>query len=376
MTHPYLVKSVENKKWLWFQQANTYLQLEDAAFLVFEKLQQNKDIQQVSEWCVDTFQIDAKDARESVEVIDRITRTELLKKRETKNFLKRDKKDFPASFYRVASYCFNNTHFVFYYGNAQIETMFHPLFAHIQCSTETANALHLHLFERDKQFHLFVNEQHIGSWALNEDHVFKGQVFMALLNNAHHKEEQDWMGVLHASAIGNDDGCVLFLGDSGNGKSTASAIAMAKGFSLLADDFVPIDTNGRVLAFPAAISVKKKAIGMLASDFPDLLNAKEYELKAMNKTVRYLVPKALQQLTRKVKALVFIKYQPDGEDVNLQPMNRHEAFQHVVIDAWISPHEVNARFFLDWMSGIPLYKLSYSNNRKMLESISEILDKD
>jgi len=83
---------------------------------------------------------------------------------------------------------------------------------------------------------------------------------MALLNQAHSKSENDWMGVLHASAIGYQENSLLFLGDSGNGKSTASAIALASGLSLLADDFVPLDKSASVLAFPAAISVKKHAI--------------------------------------------------------------------------------------------------------------------
>lgn len=67
------------------------------------------------------------------------------------------------------------------------------------------------------------------------------------------------MGVFHASALGNSKKTVLFLGDSGNGKSTSLAILQANGFTCIEDDFVPIDAKKQeVYSFPAAISIKKK----------------------------------------------------------------------------------------------------------------------
>lgn len=47
---------------------------------------------------------------------------------------------------------------------------------------------------------------------------------------------------------------MLFLGDSGNGKSTSLSLLQANGFTCLADDFVPVDANTKkVYSFPAVI---------------------------------------------------------------------------------------------------------------------------
>ena len=52
---------------------------------------------------------------------------------------------------------------------------------------------------------------------------------MELLQKVHQKEEEEWLGVFHASALGDGKKAILFLGDSGNGKSTSlSALAGAR----------------------------------------------------------------------------------------------------------------------------------------------------
>ena len=370
----YLAKTVENKKWLWFKNTNNYLQLENNAFSVFEKLQYAKSFQEVVHWCAECFHLDETEAEKTVYEIHRITSSQLLPKSNLKKEVSSILQvDIPDSFYCSKSYNFNCIHFRFFYENAQIETLFHPLFAHLETNNNDLQSVNLKLFINNKKYVLNIDGNNIDSWLENEDHLFKGQVFMALLNKAYSKTEKDWLGVLHASAIGDDQNCVLLLGDSGNGKSTASAIALANGFSLIADDFVPIDATGQALAFPAAISVKKQALDVLSQDFPELLYAKEYELNSMNKTVRYLPPKNLKyNSSRRVKAIVFIKHNSEIE-FEFELIDKHLAFQHLVVDSWLSPEEENACFFMDWMADLPTYRLQYSNNKKMLNAIQNLL---
>lgn len=370
----YLVKEVEGKRWLWFKNTNNYLQLEEGVFQVFEQLKMGKSIDEVEIWCENNFQLSEEDAKDAVRDILSLTAEQMEEKPELSEDISQDFTPLmPSSFFSSKTYSFNGVYFSLSYGDAKIETMFHPLFAHLEANAAKANPHDLKLFFSDEDYILILDGQFIGSWVKKEDHVFKGQVFMALLNHAYGKSEKDWLGVLHASAVGDDESSILFLGDSGNGKSTASAIVLASGLSLVADDFVPIDTRGQVLAFPAAISVKKQALEFLSKRFPELLKAKEYELKAMNKTVRYLAPKIItDKPTRKVNALVFIQFTKEV-DFELQKMDKHKAFQHLVVDAWLSPEEENARFFLDWIADLPTYRLRYSNNEKMVDAVKELL---
>ncbi|MCD6091743.1 MAG: hypothetical protein J7J72_09605 [Bacteroidales bacterium] len=370
----YLIKTVGNKKWIWFKNTNNYLQIEEEVYHVFEQLQQMNSVNEVINWCSEQYGLSQVKARNTVLQIEALFSEQLKEKIIVEN--EELNAEVTLSFYSAKYYRFHNAVFHFFYGTAELETMFHPLFAHLETNTNISEAHNIKLFIKEDAYFLNIDGNPTQSWLQNEDHLFKGQVFMEILNQAYSKKEEDWMGILHASAIGKDKNSVLFLGDSGNGKSTASAIALASGLALVADDFVPIDSGGRVLAFPAAISVKKQALSFLSKQFPELLKAKEYELKEMNKTVRYLAPKiSPNSASHKVKGLVFIQYSADI-DFDFEVMDKHLAFQHLVVDSWLSPKEENARFFMDWMADLPAYRLRYSNNEKMIEKINELLSDD
>ena len=53
--------------------------------------------------------------------------------------------------------------------------------------------------------------------------------------------------VLHANAIRIGNGAVIFMGDSGAGKSTTAAMFHKKGYEVLSDDIVAVDSNGCVI---------------------------------------------------------------------------------------------------------------------------------
>ncbi len=57
--------------------------------------------------------------------------------------------------------------------------------------------------------------------------------------------------VLHGNAIRIGDQCMVCVGNSGAGKSTLAAGFMQRGYSVLADDVVPVDRQGRAVpGFP------------------------------------------------------------------------------------------------------------------------------
>ncbi|MFA5825986.1 MAG: hypothetical protein WC825_08440 [Gallionellaceae bacterium] len=57
--------------------------------------------------------------------------------------------------------------------------------------------------------------------------------------------------VLHGNAIRIGDSCMVCVGDSGAGKSTLAAAFMQRGYQILADDVVPVDSQCRAVpGFP------------------------------------------------------------------------------------------------------------------------------
>jgi hypothetical protein len=185
------------------------------------------------------------------------------------------------------------------------------------------------------------------------------------------------MGVFHASAVSNDKKSILFLGDSGNGKSTSLAILQANGFTCLADDFVPIDTNKQeVYSFPAAISIKKNSLDTLLPFYPELESTEEYNFMRLNKVVRYLKPNNKNYFNHlPCNDLVFIKNEKDS-DLICEKISKIDAFQQLIPDSWISPHKENVEIFLNWFTSLNCYQLTYSNNKKMIESVSNVFDNE
>jgi hypothetical protein len=198
---------------------------------------------------------------------------------------------------------------------------------------------------------------------------------MELIQKIHKKEENKWLGVFHASAVSNGKKSILFLGDSGNGKSTSLALLQANGFTCLADDFVPIDADKKeVYSFPAAISIKKNSLETLLPLYPELKNSAEYNFKRLNKIVRYLKPNNTNFLSHlPCKDLVFIKYEKNSA-LKFDKIAKINAFMQLVPDSWLSPIKENAQVFLDWFDSLNCYQITYSDNNEMIASVAKIFN--
>lgn len=260
------------------------------------------------------------------------------------------------------------------YGDVTTELLIHPKLAHLETGPGEPCDDRFEVFGYDGKYVLRVNGSFTGQWSPSESHFFTGKVTMELLNGLYHKTDDDWLGVFHASAVGNKQSCMMFLGDSGHGKSTLSTILMSHGFDLLCDDFAPVESStGKVFSFPAAVSVKERAVDLLRPLFPHVESAAEVIYPDKGKIVRYLAPSPRPDApdSYPCKALVFVKYQP-GSGMQLEPFSKDVAFQQLVPDSWLSPLPANAARFLDWFIDLPCYRLIYSDNEKMVQAICEL----
>jgi len=75
--------------------------------------------------------------------------------------------------------------------------------------------------------------------------------------------------LLHASSVEKDGRVLLMSGESGSGKSTLAAQLGERGWRLMGDEFALIDlAAGAVLPFPRLVSLKNRAIDVIAADVP------------------------------------------------------------------------------------------------------------
>jgi hypothetical protein len=300
-------------------------------------------------------------------------------KSKAKNEIVRHRKDIkrPKSFEYIKFYEINNVVFKVSYFSEKELAYVHPKFDHLTTDDTSYHQNEFEIFIDYNHIFLFVDSVFIGSWNSSEIHYFQGKFSMEFIQKIHQKEEHDWLGVFHASAISDEKKSILLLGNSGNGKSTSLALLQANGFTCLADDFVPIDAEKQeVYSFPAAISIKKNSLETLLPIYPELETSAEYNFKRLNKIVRYLKPNNTNFFAHlPCKDLVFIKYQKDAM-LNCEKISKIDAFQQLIPDSWLSPKKENAQKFLDWFSTLNCYQLTYSKNEEMIISVEKIFNND
>jgi HprK-related kinase A len=101
--------------------------------------------------------------------------------------------------------------------------------------------------------------------------------------------------LLHAATVEKDGRALIMTGESGAGKSTLAALLGERGWRLMGDEFALLDLkSGRLSAFPRAISLKNKAIGVIESEVepdrfgPRLENTPKGEIRHLRPNSRAL----------------------------------------------------------------------------------------
>ncbi len=372
-----LTISLEEKTGVWLPDLNKYLVVIPPVDSIIQQLYKGESDKLILDNCISKMGLLPDEAEKVISLVkdnlSEIQKNESIQKNKTGARVQIP----PVTFQSKRYYQINHSLFFIEYETTEIEYLIHPKFAHLEIPGTSKVANHFQLFKDQSEAVLMVNEKKIGSWPRDMEHFMAGKVSMEILQKMYNKEENEWMAVFHAAGISNDKESILFLGDSGNGKSTLSAILLATGFDVLADDFLPVESGTSLLcSFPAAISVKKTAVNLLAPIFPALNYTKEFSYPAFNKTVRYLSnPNSAKSKPKKApcKALVFVKYEANS-GLQFSRLKKDIAFQKLIPDSWISPLKTNAKCFLDWFSSLPCYQLNYSDNEAMVKTVKNIFE--
>ncbi|WP_439127568.1 hypothetical protein [Polaribacter sp.] len=372
----FLHKPIEDKTIAWFESSNEYLVLENTTADILKRLSKGISVKDIAAALSKKLDVPVGKA---IDFILDLEKKIYAPKSTKKTSFVNDYRDIekPNNFEFTKYYKLNNLVFKVAFSSEYELYLVHPKFAHLEVKNPQNIAHEFIVFLNNKYVFFYVDKNFIGAWSKKEIHFFQGKFSMELIQKIHQKKENEWMGVFHASAVSNQEKTILFLGDSGNGKSTSLALLQANGFTCLADDFVPIDTkNIHVYSFPASISIKKNSIETLLSLYPELENTAEYHFKRLNKIVRYLKPNNTNfNAHLPCNDLVFIKYQKES-DLQVGKISKIEAFQELVPDSWLSPLKENAEKFLEWFDQINCYQITYSNNKKMIDTVSKIFKND
>ncbi|WP_299012218.1 hypothetical protein [uncultured Polaribacter sp.] len=372
----FLFKTIEDKTIAWFKNSNDYLVLENTAADIIKRLHKGISVKEIASALSKKLAVPLDKTIDFVlDLETKIYNTKTIVKTNIEN----DYRDItlPKSFQFTKYYKINNLVFKVEFSTEYELYLVHPKFAHLATENLEFISHTFSVFLENNAVILYVNSLFIGAWHKKEIHFFQGKFSMELIQKIHQKQEKEWMGVFHASAVSNGEKSILFLGDSGNGKSTSLALLQANGFTCLADDFVPISAaNKEVYAFPASISIKKNSLKALLPLYPELEHSAEFHFKRLNKIVRYLQPNNNNfKAHLPCKDLVFIKYDAKS-NLLVEKIANLDAFQQLVPDSWLSPEQKNAEIFLNWFQSLNCYQITYANNKKMIDTVSKIFNNE
>jgi hypothetical protein len=367
----FLYKTIEDKTIVWSSSSNQYVIVENQTAEIIKRLSKGDPTVLVSRELAAKLSLPISNA---IELVTKIQQT-FLNPKKSKNLdpTKEVKNSsIPKNYLVEKYYKINNTVIKAAYKGLKECFLVHPKFEHLQVPPTKYDSC-FEVFIKDDAIFLFVNSQFINTWESQDVHYFQGKFSMELIQQMHKKQEEQWMGVFHASAVSDTQNALLFLGDSGNGKSTSLALLQTHGFTCIADDFVPVALqNQEIYSFPAAISIKKSSLETLLPYYPELNKATEYDFKTTQKIVRYVKPNNSDYTTHlPCKGLVFIKYL-ENASTTCTKISKIDAFERLVPDSWISPKKENAHAFLNWFEHLACYQLTYSNTKQMVAEVSKL----
>lgn len=262
------------------------------------------------------------------------------------------------------------------YGNEYLKFAIHPLIAHLETNEPVESGHEFECFEHDGFYLVKYNGQLAEAFKKEHIEYFTGSVKQLMYSILFEIDYYHWMSMLHASGIVMNKQAVLFSAAAGSGKSTISAILKAQGFGYLSDDFIAVDLHGKAYPFPAAISVKEGAVEALSAYFPELAD-QQTKQSFVGKQVRYLPVFNVDEHTKgvTVKAFVFVQYSK-SEPFNFEEVTKKKALELLLQETWVNPTPELVTAFFEWIGKTYFYRLTYSDNEKMISTIKNIFGND
>lgn len=377
---PYQKKKIGQSYLVWFQNSNKYLQLEEPAWFVLRKTKQRCKAETIAGEFAFRYSVTPEESLSFVRDIRlNIEKMNLPDIDQDKtNKFSADLNEHIFKPFSIHRYKLGNKLLAFSYESRLLEYYLHPLICHFETTEESQEMPLFELFAHQERIVFRFNGEVKGTWTKDETHLVKGLIFMFLINVIHDKSDVDWLMTVHASAITNGRKTILFSAPPNHGKTTIAALLQDRGYKLISDDFVPIDRNSfNAYPFPIAMSVKQSSMDLLASLFPDL-EQKQLNYISPEKSVRYLPPNENSDFVNDVfpvDEFIFIKYDKsvDFKWENIDPL---KAMKLLLDQAWITPNKGNAEILFERITQLSFYQLTYSNNQKALDAITNLFDHD
>ena len=249
-----------------------------------------------------------------------------------------------------------------YYSSEELQTLFQAPYKHLK-NNNTKSDKDLIILEKDKKLILLNGKNHIYTTTKDQFFVLQAQFANQLTAFYHNIKNPSWLCSFHGCAVRKQNRTLLFLGDSGVGKSSLSSLLSLSDYRFIADDLVLMDQNFKIYENPAAVSVKETAWSVLTHYFSDFSSIKTSEKTKGNVNMKFLPLHTLQKNTPKifeVDALVWVNFSKNLTN-RLVPLCKKEALSRLIPDTWINSKLSHAKAFANWAVKIKTFQIDYSD---------------
>ncbi len=186
---------------------------------------------------------------------------------------------------------------------------------------------------------------------------------------------------LHAAAVGYCEKCVLMPAVSGSGKSTLTAALIGSGFNYLADDLVLLSQPPiRMFQVPMALGLKTGSWVPLESFHP-ILSSLITHTRIDGKKIRYLAPpthtsKWVASKKTTVDIIIFPQFDAGCNAFAIEKISAAEGLHELTEAGYNIRSQLTAnkvRQLIDWIAGIPCYKLRFSQLSEAIDIILSLV---
>ncbi len=373
---PHIKKKIGNSYFVWFQNSNAFVQLEEPAWYVFNRTKQRYKTDTIARQFAIRYATTPKKSLSFVkEIRTEIEKLNLPVHTQNQSETIPDKiNGYQFKPYSFHHYLLGNKLISFACETRNFDYYVHPLISDLEVDESEKEIPLFELFDFEGRIVFRFNGEVKGMWGYDETHLVKGKIFSVLMNVMHDKSDADWLMTVHASAITDRKKTILFSAPPGHGKTTIAALLRARGFDLVSDDFVPIDRiTFSAYPFPIAMSVKEGSMELLTPYFP-ALEQKSLSYISPEKSVRYLALNQDFDSSRAifpVREFVFIEYN-NSVDFLWEKLDTGRGIQLLLDQAWVVPLPDNAGILFERIPQISFFKLTYSDNEKALDAITDL----
>jgi hypothetical protein len=365
----FLVKEIENNHVVWFEKSNQWLVFDEPQWFIFLLYQKGLDEETAAGIFKHHFQSSDPEPAGFVSNIYNSIYNLLDPDFPLPDFAIRSEeaRKYKLTEKRTFHYSYNGKHFSITYGTPSLKNYFHIPLAHLESEKPGKTDFHGEVFPFHDRFALRIKRGEC--FTANESSQIKRLLYIELASLFYGVKKDQWLTLMHASAVRKGKETLVLSSASGSGKSTMASLLYAQGCKFISDDFVPVEWPGkRAYPFPAAICMKGEVPAVVSGYFPQLE-------QNSSSGAQYIYPVIKGPIAwGQIRKIVFIRYLP-GEQNQFKPLPILEALKLYLQESWVTSNPGQVEDFLNWFTGLEFFEFVYSDEEKAVATVMDLFGK-